>query len=83
MQFSVSFDTAHSPNLGDLSAGEQQMILDVANVAATIWSWYLTPANVTLDLQIRVDNSLFSGSVLAQGGPDFVRTGATFGGQAV
>jgi len=63
---------------------EQQAILDTANAAATIWSWYLTPTNVTVDLTITVDNSLFSGTTLAEGGPaNFIRTGADFAGKHV
>jgi hypothetical protein len=84
VQFNVSFDTADSPDLASLTASEQQTVLDTINAAATIWSWYLTPANITLDLAIIIDNSLFSGSTLAQGGPtDFYATGRTFGGQTV
>jgi len=84
LQFSISFDTANSPDLGSLTGAEQQAVLDAANAAAAIWSRYLAPANVTLDLQIKVDDSLLSGGVLAQGSPgDFVATGATFGGQQV
>ena len=83
VQFNVFFDPA-SPDLASLTAAEQQAVLDTANAAATIWSWYLTSANVTLDLKIGVDNSLFSGSTLAEGGPsDFYTTGSTFGGQQV
>ncbi|HKQ44693.1 MAG TPA: hypothetical protein VJS47_04800, partial [Rhizomicrobium sp.] len=84
MQFNVFFDAANSPDLGSLSASEQQAILDTANAAATIWSWYLTTANITLDLAIDVDNSMFSGSVLAVAGPaNFIPTGDTFGGDDV
>jgi len=84
VQFNISFDVADSPDLGSLTSSEQQAILDTANAAATIWSWYLTPANVTLDLAITVDNSLFSGSTLAEGGPaNFVRTGTDFSGKHV
>jgi hypothetical protein len=84
MQFSILFDAAASPNLASLSASEQQAVLDTANAAATIWSWYLTPANVTLDLTLIVDDSLFSGNTLAEGGPEvFYSTGATFGGERV
>ena len=83
MQFNVSFNSS-SPDIGGLTAAEQQAVLDTVNAAATIWSWYLTSANITLDLQINVDNSLFSGNVLAQGGPaDFRPTGTTFNGQPV
>ena len=83
MQFNVSFDTS-SPNLAGLTGAEQQAILAVANAAATVWSWYLTAANITLSLQITVDDSLFSGNTLAVGGPtDFVTNGATFGGKNV
>src|SRR5438067_7649546 len=84
MQFSVSLDTAKSPDLASLSAAEQQAVLDTMNAAANVWSWYLTAANITLDLSIIVDDSLFSGNVLAQGGPDvFYSTGSTFGGKTV
>lgn len=84
MQFNVSFDTANSPDLASLTASEQQSVLDTINAAATIWSWYLTPANITLDLAIIVDDSLFSGTTLAQGGPDtFYTTGRTVGGKQV
>src|SRR5258706_144791 len=48
------------------------------------WSWFRRSANVTLGLQIPVDNSLFSGRTLAEGGPtDFYATGSTFGGKQV
>jgi hypothetical protein len=84
VQFNISFDVADSPDLGSLASAEQQAILDVANVAATIWSWYLTPANIMLDLALTVDNTAFSGTVLAEGGPaSFYSTGATFGGARV
>src|SRR5436190_1909128 len=84
MQFNVFFDTAGSPNLGDLTAAEQQAILDTANAAAQIWSWYLTPANITLDYAIAVDNSAFGSLTLAQTGvAEWYATGATFGGEAV
>lgn len=84
MQFSVAFDTADSPDFGSLTASEQQAVLDTVNAAATIWSWYLTPANITLDLALVVDNSLFSGDTLAEGGPEaFYFTGATFNGARV
>ncbi|HWU54247.1 MAG TPA: hypothetical protein VN175_02015 [Rhizomicrobium sp.] len=84
MQFNVSFDTANSPDLASLSAGEQQAILDTMNAAASIWTRYLTLANVTLDLQIRVDDTAFGNGTLAQGRPgDFVATGSTVGGQQV
>src|SRR5690349_15361201 len=84
MKFNVSFDAANSPDLGSLTAAEQQAVLDTANAAATIWSWYLTAANITLDLSIAVNNSLFSSPTLAQGGPtNFFRTSATFGGHSV
>jgi hypothetical protein len=83
MQFNVSFDTS-SPNLAGLTGAEQQAILDVANAAATVWSWYLTAANITLSLQITVDDSLFSGNTLAEGGPTaFYTNGATVGGKTV
>jgi len=83
MQFDVSFDTS-SPNLAGLTGAEQQAILDVANAAATVWSWYLTAANVTLSLLIKVDDSFFSGNTLAQGGPtSFFSNGATSGGKTV
>jgi|GEM_PF-1452420 len=83
MQFDVSFDTS-SPNLAGLTGAEQQAILDVANAAATVWSWYLTAANVTLSLLIKVDDSFFSGNTLAQGGPtSFFSNGATSGGETV
>jgi hypothetical protein len=83
VQFHISFD-ASSPNLGNLTASEQQAILDTANAAAMIWSWYLTPANISLELEIRVDDSLFGGNVLAVGGADiYLPTGASFGGEAV
>lgn len=56
----------------------------MANAAATVWSWYLTPANITLSLAITVDDSLFSGNTLATGGPaDFDTNGATFNGKTV
>jgi len=84
VQFNVSFDAANSPDLGGLSAGEQQAILDTANAAAAIWTRYLTTANVTLDLQIKVDDSAFGSDTLAEGRPgDFVATGTSFGGQQV
>ncbi|HWU55782.1 MAG TPA: hypothetical protein VN175_09790, partial [Rhizomicrobium sp.] len=84
MQFNVSFDTADSPDLGSLSASEQQAVLDTMNAAATIWSWYLTSANITLDLAIVVNNNLFSGNTIAEGGPtNFYSTGRSFGGQPV
>ena len=84
MQFSVSFDTANSPDLGSLTVSEKQALLDTVTAAATIWSWYLPDTNVTLDLRIVVDSSLFSGNVLAVGGPaTFSATGATFGGKDV
>jgi len=84
MQFNITFDVANSPDLASLSSAEQQAVLDTANAAATIWSWYLTAANVTLDLALMVDNSLFSGSTLAEGGPaNFTRTGADFSGKHV
>ena len=83
MQFNIFFDPA-SPDLGSLTAAEQQAVLDTANAAAAIWSRYLTSANITLDLEITVDNSLISGNVVAEGGPaDFVPTGGTFGSQQV
>src|SRR3954462_3296851 len=83
MQFDVSFDTS-SQNFADLTGAEQQAILDVANAAATVWSWYLTAANITLSLQIKVDASFFSGNTLAQGGPTaFYTNGATVGGKTV
>ena len=83
MQFNVSFD-ASSPDLASLSASEQQAVLDTMNAAAAIWSRYLTPANITLDLQIRADDSAFGAGPLAQGRPgDFVPTGNTVGGQQV
>jgi hypothetical protein len=83
VQFNIFFDPA-SPDLAGLTASEQQAVLDTANAAANIWSWYLTSANITLDLQITVDNSQFSDPTLAQGGPeDFYSTGRTFGGQQV
>jgi len=84
VQFSVSFDTANSPDLISLSASEQQAVLDTMTAAANIWSWYLTAANVTLSLSIIVDNTKFSSPVLAQGGPAaFYSTGGSFGGQQV
>jgi autotransporter-associated beta strand protein len=84
VQFNVSFDTASSPNLASLTATEQQAVLDTMNAAATLWSHYLTAANVTLNLTIAINNSFFSGNVLAQGGPDaFGATGATFNGKTV
>ena len=83
MQFDVSFDTS-SPNLAGLTGAEQKAILDVANAAATVWSWYLTAANITLSLQITVDDTLFSGNTLAVGGPtSFFSNGATSGGKTV
>src|SRR3569833_2262468 len=83
MQFDVSFDTS-SPNLAGLTGAEQQAILDVANAAASVWSWYLTAANITLSLQITVDDTLFSGNTLAVGGPtSFFSNGATSGGETV
>ena len=83
MQFDVSFD-ASSPNLAGLTAAEQQAILATANAAATVWSWYLTAANVTLNLSIIVDDSAFTGNVLAEGGPDeVIPTGGTFNGKTV
>ncbi|MFO1247560.1 MAG: autotransporter-associated beta strand repeat-containing protein [Alphaproteobacteria bacterium] len=84
MQFDVSFDVAHSPNFGNLTGDEAIQISQVMNAAANIWSHYLTTANVTLKLSIIIDNSLFSGNVLAQGGPDgYAATGATFNGKTV
>ena len=84
MQFNISFGTTDSPDTANLTTAERQAILDTANAAATIWSWYLTDANVTLDLEIDVDNSLFSGNTLAVGGPvDFYPTGGTFGGKQI
>ncbi len=83
MQFSISFDTANSPNLGSLTASEKQQILDVMNAAAAIWSHYLTLANVTLSIAIIIDNSLFGSGVLAVGGAAYGATGATFNGQTV
>ena len=84
MQFNVSFDTANSPDLGKLTQAEQQAILATMNAAAQIWSHYLTPSNVTIDIKIAIDNRLFSGNVLADGGPDaYALTGATFNGKPV
>jgi hypothetical protein len=84
MQFNISFDVADSPDLGSLTAAEHQGILDTANAAANIWSWYLTPANVTLDLALVIDNSAFSGNTLAEGGPaSFYSTSAIFEGKRV
>ncbi len=84
MQFNVSFDTANSPDLGTLTTAEQQAILATMNAAAQIWSHYLTPSNVTIDIKIAIDNRLFSGNVLADGGPDaYALTGATFNGKPV
>jgi cytochrome oxidase Cu insertion factor (SCO1/SenC/PrrC family) len=84
VQFSVSFDTANSPDLISLSASEQQAVLDTMTAAANIWSWYLTAANITLSLSIVVDNTKFSSPVLAQGGPTAsYSTGTTFGGYPV
>ena len=84
MQFSVSFDTANSPSLSSLTASEKQAVLDVMNAAATIWSHYLTLANITVSINIIVNDSLFSGSVLAVGGPDvYGATGATYNGKTV
>jgi hemolysin type calcium-binding protein len=83
VQFHVSFDST-SPDLASLTSAEQQAILDTANTAANIWSWYLTSTNVTLDLSITVDNSLFSGNTLAEGGPGgFVDTHRTFAGKRI
>jgi hypothetical protein len=84
MQFNVSFDTANSPDLGKLTPAEQQAILATMNAAAQIWSHYLTPSNITIDIKIALDNRLFSGNVLADGGPDaYAPTGATFNGKPV
>lgn len=77
MQFNISFSTdpTLSPDISQLSDTEKQAILDTMNAAATIWSWYLTAQNITLDLIIKIDNSAFSGNTLARGGPtDFYTT---------
>ena len=62
MQFNVtiSSDATSSPDAGQLSAGERQAILDTMNAAATMWSWYLTASNVTLDVAIEIKNSAYS-----------------------
>jgi len=84
MQFNVSFDTANSPDLGKLTQAEQQAILATMNAAAQIWAHYLTPNNVTIDIKIAIDNRLFGGNVLADGGPDaYLSTGANFNGKPV
>lgn len=82
MQFSISFDSG-SPNLANLTSNERQDILNTANAAGAIWAEYLAAVNVTLELVIKIDNSLFSGSTLAVGGPSLVSTNATFEGETV
>jgi hypothetical protein len=84
VQFNVSFDTANSPNLGNLTTAEQQAVLAVMNAAATIWSHYLTTANVTIDIAIKVNNAFFSGNTLAASSPiTYGQTGATYNGKTV
>jgi len=83
VQFSVSFDS-NSPDLGSLTSAQQQEVLASVNAAAAVWAEYLTPANITLNISITIDASLFSGDVLAQGGPnDYLSTGSKVGGKTV
>ena len=62
MQFNVSFDTANSPDLGKLTPAEQQAILATMNAAAQIWSHYLTPSNVTIDIKIAIAIAALKGN---------------------
>lgn len=75
--FNISFDES-AANLGDLSAGERQAILDTLNAAGEIWSWYLAPAGVTLEMKVIVDDAQFGAGVLAVGGPNAVVNTGTF-----
>src|SRR4051812_3545675 len=71
MQFTVaiSSDPVVSPDYGQLTDSERQAIINTMTAATTIWSWYLTPADITLDLVIAIDNSAYTGQVIADGGP--------------
>src|SRR6185437_3792956 len=79
MQFniSISSDATKSPDSGQLTDAERQEVVNTMTAAATIWSWYLTAANVTLDLSINIDSSAYSGLVLAKGGAGGYYTGAS------
>jgi hypothetical protein len=81
MQFNISFstDSTASPDVGQLTDAEKQAVLDTMNAAATIWSWYLTAQNITLDLVIKIANSAFSGNTVAEGGPTGFYTTMTSG----
>ena len=86
MQFNVtiSSDAAKSPNAGQLTDGERQEILDTMKAATTMWSWYLTASDVTLDMEIDIDNSDYSGNTLAEGGPHgYFRSKTDFQGATV
>ncbi len=83
MQFSValSSDSTASPDYGQLTDAERQEVLDTMKAATTIWSWYLTASDVTLDLAIDIDNSAYTGKILATGGPaSYYTNGTTFQG---